>query len=93
MFRKVDVPPQKVFGSVPLELPLIKMSDAEAIVMAGQPQIYDKDYPLDYSGSGLNPTWWRGSTSGTAGMTWPSSPRRMSSHGCAAMFSATILDF
>ncbi len=58
MSRLVNVPPQKVWGSVPLELPLIKMSDAEAIWLHGQPQIYDKNYPLDYSGLNFSPPWW-----------------------------------
>ncbi len=58
MSRLVDVPPQRVYGSIPLALPLIKMSEAEAIWMHGQPQIYDKDYPLDYSGLNLDPPWW-----------------------------------
>lgn len=58
MSRLVDVPPQRVYGSAPLLLPLIKMSDAEEIWMNGQPQIYDKDYPLDYSGLNFSPPWW-----------------------------------
>lgn len=58
MSRLVDVFPQRVYGSVPLLLPLIKMSDAEGIQLEGQPQIYEKDYPLDYSGLNFSPPWW-----------------------------------
>ncbi len=58
MSRLVNVPPQRVYGDVPLLLPLIKMSEAEAIWLHGQPQIYDKDYPLDYSGLNFSPPWW-----------------------------------
>ncbi len=58
MSRLVDVPPQRVYGSVPLLLPLIKMSTAEGIWLEGQPQIYDKDYPLDFSGLNFSPPWW-----------------------------------
>ena len=64
MPRLVDVPPQKVYGSVPLMLPIIKTSEAEAIWLYGQPQIYDKDYPLDYSGLDLNPPWWANTGAG-----------------------------
>ncbi len=58
MSRLVDVPPQRVYGKVPLTLPLIKMSEAEATWLDGQPQIYDKNYPLDYSGLNFDPPWW-----------------------------------
>lgn len=58
MSRLVDVPPQRVYGSVPLLLPLVKMSEAEGIQLEGQPQIFDKDYPLDYSGLNFDPPWW-----------------------------------
>lgn len=57
MVRRVDVPPQKVWGGVPLQLPLIRMSEAEAIILHGQPQIYDSPYPLEYDGTGLAPNW------------------------------------
>ncbi len=60
MPRNVNVPPQKVWGSIPLQLPLVKMSEAESIYLYGQPQIYDKNYPLDFDGLGLNPPYWAG---------------------------------
>ena len=58
MSRLVDVPPQRVYGSVPLQLPLIKMSDAEKIWLNGQPQLYDKEYPLYHDGLNFDPPWW-----------------------------------
>lgn len=66
MVRRVEVPPQQMYGSVPLELPLIRMSEAEAIKMDGEPQIYDDPYPLDFDGLGLNPGWWRNTGLGEA---------------------------
>ncbi len=64
MPRNVNVPPQRVYGSVPMLLPLVKMSEAEATYMWGQPQIYDKNYPLDYDGLGLDPAYWAGTGAG-----------------------------
>ncbi len=58
MARLVDVPPQRVFGKVPLTIPLIKMSEAEDTWLQGQPQIYTKDYPLDFDGLNFSPPWW-----------------------------------
>ncbi len=55
-YRLTHVNPQKVWGGVPLQLPLIKMSQADALMIHG-PQIYDKNYPLDYDGLMLDPAW------------------------------------
>ena len=68
MSRKVNVTPQKVYtgGGPPLELPLVTMSSAEGVWMENQPQIYDKDYPLDWDGLGINPSWWQDTGVGTS---------------------------
>ncbi len=55
--RRVRTPRQKVYGDVPLLLPLIKMSDAEHTILDREPHIYDKNYPLDWDGLFLNPSW------------------------------------
>ncbi len=54
--RRVNVPPQKVYADVPIQLPLIRMSQAEASAITG-PQIYDRSYPLNYDGLFLDPQW------------------------------------
>lgn len=56
--RLVNVLPQKVYGSVPLTLPLVRMSEAEAIQLRHDPQIYDANYPLDHSGLRIDPPWY-----------------------------------
>ncbi len=66
MSRNVNVQPGLVYSdrSAPLELPLIQMSSADAEIQYGEPQIYDKDYPLDYDGLNLSPPYWSGTGAG-----------------------------
>lgn len=55
--RLVNVQRQKVYGSTPLLLPLIRMSGAESIMLDVEPHIYDNPYPLDHDGLFLDPQW------------------------------------
>jgi hypothetical protein len=57
--RFVNTPTQKIYGDVALELPLIKMSEGEATWLGNEPQIYDENYPLNYSGLHFDTAWWQ----------------------------------